>query len=83
MSNPTKDPVAWIRANRMEEEIESARLQLISFKEALRAEEDKVARLREALDRLARLGNEPEYGNSIGNQIARAALNDQGGEGDE
>lgn len=28
----------------------------------------------EALDRLARLGNEPNYGNSNGNVIARAAL---------
>ena len=37
----------------------------------LRAENEK---LREALERLARLGNEPHYGNSIGNDIARAAL---------
>jgi hypothetical protein len=29
---------------------------------------------REALERLARLGNEPAYGNSTGNEIARAAL---------
>lgn len=28
----------------------------------------------EALQKLARLGNEPHYGNSIGNQIAREAL---------
>ncbi len=27
-----------------------------------------------ALEKLARLGNEPHYGNSIGNQIARDAL---------
>ena len=35
---------------------------------------DEIDRLREALDKLARLGNEPEFGNSIGNDIARAAL---------
>ena len=32
------------------------------------------ARLREALEQLARLGSEPHYGNSVGNEIARAAL---------
>jgi len=30
--------------------------------------------LREALDKLARLGNEPHYGNSHGNVIAQKAL---------
>ena len=35
---------------------------------------NEVERLREALEKLARLGNEPEYGNSEGNLIARAAL---------
>jgi hypothetical protein len=30
--------------------------------------------LREALEKLARLGNGDQYGNSIGNEIARAAL---------
>jgi len=38
---------------------------------ALKAEN---ARLREALEKLARLGAEPYYGNSDGNMIARAAL---------
>lgn len=31
-------------------------------------------KLRDALDRLARLGNEPNFGNSVGNVIAREAL---------
>jgi hypothetical protein len=31
-----------------------------------------------ALEKLARLGNEPHYGNSIGNQIARDALSKGG-----
>jgi hypothetical protein len=35
------------------------------------------ARLREALERLARLGAEPYYGNSDGNMIARAALGEK------
>jgi hypothetical protein len=30
--------------------------------------------LRDALEKLARLGNGDQYGNSIGNEIARAAL---------
>ena len=34
------------------------------------------AKLREALERLARLGNGDHYGNSDGNMIARAALKD-------
>ncbi len=41
---------------------------------SLRAEN---ARLREALERLARLGAEPYYGNSDGNMIARAALGEK------
>lgn len=35
---------------------------------------DIVDKLVEALERLARLGNGNNYGNSIGNEIARAAL---------
>lgn len=34
----------------------------------------REAKLREALDRLARLGNWPHYGNSVGNDIAKEAL---------
>jgi multidrug resistance efflux pump len=39
--------------------------------EALQQERD---RLRAALEQLARLGNEPYYGNSDGNRIAQKAL---------
>jgi hypothetical protein len=35
---------------------------------------DENARMKEVLERLARLGNEPHYGNSDGNIIARAEL---------
>ncbi len=35
---------------------------------------EEIRRLRAALDRLARLGNEPHLGNSTGNIIAREAL---------
>ena len=45
--------------------------QVCKANEAKRVE---IKRLREVLEKLARLGNEPEYGNSIGNEIARAAL---------
>jgi len=45
------------------------------------AAEAREAKLREALEKLSRLGNEPELGNSIGNMIARAALAPEGKEG--
>jgi hypothetical protein len=35
---------------------------------------DENKKLREALEKLARLGNGEQYGNSIGNEIARAVL---------
>lgn len=37
--------------------------------------EAKLKVAREALDKLARLGNEPRLGNSVGNEIAKEALN--------
>ena len=40
----------------------------------LRMEKEESEQLREVLDRLARLGNEPHYGTSTGNNIAIAAL---------
>ena len=45
---------------------------------SLKSEVDRltaqIAEMQEALEKLARLGNEPHYGNSIGNQIAIEAL---------
>ena len=35
---------------------------------------EEIKRLREGLDKLSRLGNEPLYGNSIGNEIAYRVL---------
>lgn len=55
-----------IRA-RMAEEIEDLRAEV----ERLRADNE---RLRAVLDQLARLGNEPLYGNAFGNVMARRAL---------
>jgi hypothetical protein len=43
-------------------------------RDALRAENEK---LRAVLEKLARLGAEPHYGNSVGNIIARAALGEK------
>jgi len=40
------------------------------------------AKLRAALNKLARLGNEPNYGNSDGNMIARQALAELDKEGE-
>ncbi len=45
--------------------------------EAKALTEDRLAerkRFSKALNELARLGNEPYYGNSVGNMIARKAL---------
>ena len=42
--------------------------------DALEAKDAELERLTAVLDRLARLGNEPHFGNSDGNMIARAAL---------
>lgn len=38
----------------------------------------EVARYREALEKLAKLGNGDKYGNSVGNIIAQTALNKKG-----
>jgi hypothetical protein len=38
---------------------------------------DEIERLRAVLEKLARLGAEPHYGNSVGNVIARAALGEK------
>lgn len=52
------------------------RIVLDSWPDAMRALRlaAVVEEAEKALDRLARLGNEPEFGNSDGNMIARAAL---------
>ena len=50
------------------------RAQLTSLDEENARLTAQVAGLREALEKLARLGNEPHYGNSTGNEIAKQAL---------
>jgi hypothetical protein len=47
---------------------------LAAERDALKAE---IKKLREVLEKLARLGAEPYYGNSDGNMIARAALGEK------
>jgi hypothetical protein len=44
------------------------------FLDIRRKDAKRNAELEAALDKLARLGNEPDYGNSRGNEIAREAL---------
>ncbi len=39
--------------------------------------EKRIEQFEVVLDKLARLGNEPHYGNSHGNTIARKALDDE------
>jgi hypothetical protein len=55
-------------------ELEEAKEDIYSFEKQVAALEARVKELEGALDKLARLGNEPYFGNSIGNQIAQAAL---------
>jgi len=52
-----------------------------AIERAIKAEAEN-AKLRAALSKLARLGNEPNYGNSDGNMIARQALADCEKEGE-
>ncbi len=56
--------------------IESQAKEIDGLIELLRQEKVKVEELEGALEKLARLGNEPHYGNSTGNKIAIAALKD-------
>ena len=46
----------------------------VSFRKQLTEVQAENEALREALEKLSRLGNGDQYGNSIGNEIARAAL---------
>jgi hypothetical protein len=52
-------------------DLATALCSLAAERDALKVE---IARMKEVLERLARLGNEPLYGNSDGNIIARAEL---------
>jgi Lar family restriction alleviation protein len=54
--------------------LEKAHAREDSQSAALAARDAEIARLRWALEQLARLGNGDKYGNSIGNRIAQAAL---------
>ena len=64
-----RDALEWVERNCTPEAIGRLRSRKVA---ATLAAENKE--LREALDRLARLGNEPLYGNSVGNVIAQHAL---------
>jgi len=58
----------------MEKQMTEERVWLEQTNKTNEALTNTNARLREALDKLARLGNEPYYGNSTGNVIAQQAL---------
>lgn len=65
------------KAQRLADTLERMVLSTKWDKEAaaeLRRLDALVSELVEALERLARLGNGDQYGNSIGNDIAKAAL---------
>ena len=51
----------------------------LQLRQELYKQAEIKAKLIEALEKLARLGNEPHYGNSIGNEIAKKALSHLGG----
>lgn len=54
-----------------------------AHRELVEAYEAKLAKAEARLEKLARLGNGDRYGNSEGNLIARAALAELKGKGDE
>ena len=68
--------VAELRAKieRLTAELEHHKGKAEVWEDAARAAQARVDELEGALDRLARLGNEPHYGNSDGNVIAQKAL---------
>ncbi len=86
----TYDDYMWKAADRieaLERERDDARAYAAEVRmrekraeDARIAAEARLAKAVEALDRLARLGNEPHFGNSKGNVIARATLAEIGGE---
>ena len=63
---------------------EGSKVSLVADLLIARADRDKLQKQNEvmylALDELARLGNKPYYGNSIGNDIARKAISTVKGE---
>lgn len=46
----------------------------LAWKAGYHAHDEMLRECREAFDKLARLGNEPEFGNSVGNVIAQQIL---------
>ena len=58
------------------DEVDSLTAELNLCQTESEARRENAIQYRTVLDRLARLGNEPHYGNSDGNMIARAALED-------
>ena len=79
--NTELKPVAWIHTHEPSGDVELCRRQLTDGDKRFGWTETPLytrpapsAALVEALEKLARLGNEPHYGNSDGNMIARQAL---------
>jgi uncharacterized Zn finger protein (UPF0148 family) len=62
-------PICGEKSHVLKIEAENRRLE-----DQLKRTQGYYAAMQEALDKLARLGNEPHFGNSRGNVIAKAAL---------
>ena len=63
-----KNLPAWL------DEIESLRTQIAELTKTNLAQAAQIEAYLTVLERIAKLGNEPHYGNSLGNEIARKAL---------
>ena len=58
----------------MRAEIKRLTAELFTMRNIFHEQDTRIAELEGALDKLARLGNGPDYGNSDGNVIAQQAL---------
>ena len=78
----TPNDVLLARAKRLRNELDDSNARLdrqcvtamYEMEQALQSQAERIKELEAALEKLARLGNGDQYGNSDGNMIARAAL---------
>ncbi len=68
---------AYLRELADEEKWEARAISLRQCANECERQAERIEQLEAAMDKLARLGNEPHYGNSDGNTIARKALEDE------
>lgn len=70
----TKEEISKGLSSAHSRDVEAARKRIAALEAEVKQLKADNADMLSTLDRLARLGNEPTYGNSIGNQIALEAV---------